>query len=1086
MGSFTPTRLPPGQDKQSTRIKIANANFLLMSSALTKLETKIKTQEQSKKISTGTGGSGTTNKIPKWNTGSTLTDSIITESSGAISVGGSLSATGLIDAQGGIYDSAGSLDLQADAGQNITMFSGAASGETPILYIYGYATFGSQRSLQISCGSAGDDMAYFNGPSTFGFNGDLIFYGNNIQDGGGNWFGSDGAGNSTFQGTIASGTITVSSDLVLATGSITSASAAISFGDENLSTTGTLSAGVITGTSFTDSTMTITGGAAATLTFNMASNTLTGTKAQFNTSCSDGAFLFVGDVTSPSTKAEFNAACGDGTFIFVGDTIDLSTTSLTGTKAEFDTACSDGDFAYSGGAFHDGFSDFVANEHIDHTSVTLSAGVGLSGGGDISANRTFTFDATELDAITWSDGANASNIWTFDVSGTNTTITFGNALVTFSHALTVTGIATLADTSTLASDAAPTADAEIANKKYVDDNAGSSVSFGLVSQIPYTNATVDDFDYIAGFEFDGTDRFTIPSGGAYQFGGTDIMLAGNTSSLQVGEGANIGTGDYCLMMGASAGGAGNNTGYRQIFLGTEAGEANTSGFSNLAIGYQALHANTTGNGNLAIGYRASYSSNVSYNLAIGYQALDSATSGTQNTAIGYQALQSMLTNHGSLAIGYKAGYSATGPSNVAIGTQSLYVNSSGRENVALGYEAHKNGNINGSIAIGHQSLYYSTSSYCIGIGTRASFRKQTGAGAVVIGYYAAYGSGYYTGNYNTIIGTQAGYNTTNSSSVILGYYAGYYNVTSKRLIIDNMKRTNAATEVTNSLIHGDFHATPSSQSLRLNADVLVRYDLTVAGNNVSDSGGVIFTFDGAQNLEYGGNTLHATGNKANFGDSAIGIYSQADTFLDFFADGGMRFGDSSAGAPTNYAQIAPDGEINLFGTARVKKEVKLSVGSFAPGASGASASPLGCYPGWSFGINDDMLSEFEIPFDWDTSTDLEIKVYWYIGEAYASNNAEIQWEVTWSACPSDETEAVDAPTHTGTIDYGDQDVPATAKYLTKTPGGTIAAASLSQGDLIGICVKRIALDGGNDPLPWEPVMAHLEVEYIANKLGEAT
>lgn len=38
---------------------------------------------------------------------------------------------------------------------------------------------------------------------------------------------------------------------------------------------------------------------------------------------------------------------------------------------------------------HDSFANFVANEHIDHTGVTLTAGDGLSGGGDISANRTF-------------------------------------------------------------------------------------------------------------------------------------------------------------------------------------------------------------------------------------------------------------------------------------------------------------------------------------------------------------------------------------------------------------------------------------------------------------------------------------------------------------------------------------------------------------------------------------------------------------------------------------------------------------------------------------------------------------------------
>lgn len=38
---------------------------------------------------------------------------------------------------------------------------------------------------------------------------------------------------------------------------------------------------------------------------------------------------------------------------------------------------------------HDNLTGFVANEHIDHTSVTLTAGTGLTGGGDISANRTF-------------------------------------------------------------------------------------------------------------------------------------------------------------------------------------------------------------------------------------------------------------------------------------------------------------------------------------------------------------------------------------------------------------------------------------------------------------------------------------------------------------------------------------------------------------------------------------------------------------------------------------------------------------------------------------------------------------------------
>lgn len=43
---------------------------------------------------------------------------------------------------------------------------------------------------------------------------------------------------------------------------------------------------------------------------------------------------------------------------------------------------------------HDALSGFVANEHIDHTSVTLTAGAGLTGGGDISSNRSFAIDTS--------------------------------------------------------------------------------------------------------------------------------------------------------------------------------------------------------------------------------------------------------------------------------------------------------------------------------------------------------------------------------------------------------------------------------------------------------------------------------------------------------------------------------------------------------------------------------------------------------------------------------------------------------------------------------------------------------------------
>jgi len=45
---------------------------------------------------------------------------------------------------------------------------------------------------------------------------------------------------------------------------------------------------------------------------------------------------------------------------------------------------------------HNALLNYVANQHIDHTAVSISAGTGLSGGGDISANRTISLANTAV------------------------------------------------------------------------------------------------------------------------------------------------------------------------------------------------------------------------------------------------------------------------------------------------------------------------------------------------------------------------------------------------------------------------------------------------------------------------------------------------------------------------------------------------------------------------------------------------------------------------------------------------------------------------------------------------------------------
>lgn len=54
---------------------------------------------------------------------------------------------------------------------------------------------------------------------------------------------------------------------------------------------------------------------------------------------------------------------------------------------------------------HDNLVGFVANEHIDHSGVTLTAGEGLAGGGDITASRTFDLDINGLVIETGIDSA---------------------------------------------------------------------------------------------------------------------------------------------------------------------------------------------------------------------------------------------------------------------------------------------------------------------------------------------------------------------------------------------------------------------------------------------------------------------------------------------------------------------------------------------------------------------------------------------------------------------------------------------------------------------------------------------------------
>lgn len=51
------------------------------------------------------------------------------------------------------------------------------------------------------------------------------------------------------------------------------------------------------------------------------------------------------------------------------------------------------------GVDHDALLNYDANDHVDHSSVSIVAGEGLAGGGDITASRTLSVDINGLDAL---------------------------------------------------------------------------------------------------------------------------------------------------------------------------------------------------------------------------------------------------------------------------------------------------------------------------------------------------------------------------------------------------------------------------------------------------------------------------------------------------------------------------------------------------------------------------------------------------------------------------------------------------------------------------------------------------------------
>jgi len=135
---------------------------------------------------------------------------------------------------------------------------------------------------------------------------------------------------------------------------------------------------------------------------------------------------------------------------------------------------------------HDDLSGFVANEHIDHTSVTLTAGAGLTGGGTIASNRTFAVGAGTGITVNANDVAIGQSVAT-------------NANVNF---------ATITTTGNI------TAQGDIIAENYIVSSSVTHLTSSAISGSSIFGDTQDDTHQFTGSVFVTGSTFNIDSLGS--------------------------------------------------------------------------------------------------------------------------------------------------------------------------------------------------------------------------------------------------------------------------------------------------------------------------------------------------------------------------------------------------------------------------------------------------------------------------------------------------------------------------------------------------------------------------------------------
>jgi len=373
------------------------------------------------------------------------------------------------------------------------------------------------------------------------------------------------------------------------------------------------------------------------------------------------------------------------------------------------------------------------------------------------------------------------------------------------------------------------------------------------------------------------------------------------------------------------------------------------------------------------------------------------------------------------AVGYYAGYENTGTHQIVMGANA------GRNNEGFSQ---------------------------VGMGNRAGYRN-TGDNQVAIGYYAGELN---TGDNQTVVGNNAGLRNIGEGQTAVGVIAGRDNEGIHQIAVG-------------------YYAGNLNTGIYQTA---VGYN---AGRNNTGNNVVAIGYGAGKDNTVANQFIVQQANinvipliQGNFLTGNVGIGTTTpDDKLQVVGD--AKFGEDA----TNYAEFKTDGELNLYGTARVKRHYLIDPSRFKmPAANFPGESFEGIFYTLDFdeGVEESAYCQEHIPFRWASGTDIEVVVDWMHTGADAG---AVVWGLEYKSITTGETFAPPTVTITQTTAVGT----ANNVLLRTTFTSKILAANLAEDDVIAFRFYRKAADIA-DTLAEDARVVNVHFHFIQDKLGQAT